>query len=94
LFERMLSPGPGSSPAMLVVDLHDVTFLGVAGLVILANAMDLAHHNGTRLCIRSSNVAVNRALSLLDRVPEVYESRLSQRTRACRSSCQSSRSKT
>jgi anti-anti-sigma factor len=94
LFERMLSPGSGPPPATLVVDLHGVTFLGVAGLVILAKAMDLAHHNGTRLCIHSSTVAVDRALSLLDRVPDVHERRLSQRTLGCRSSRQSSRSKT
>jgi anti-anti-sigma regulatory factor len=56
---------------VLVVDLHGVTFLGVVGVLVLARVMDLARHNGTRRHVVSSTVAVGRALSLLDSLPEV-----------------------
>jgi anti-sigma B factor antagonist len=68
LFERALAPATGTAPAVIVVDLHGVTFLGTAGMLILARARDRARREGTRLHVLSSTPAVDRALSLVDEV--------------------------
>jgi anti-anti-sigma factor len=75
--ERALETYVDIPPAVIVVDLNHVTFLGVAGLRILARAQDRARRTGTRLCVLSSEPAVARALSLLD-IIEADQSRRSK----------------
>jgi anti-anti-sigma factor len=65
LLERVLDAPVGVPLALLVVDLSQVTFLGVAGLEILARAQVQARQTGTRVCVFSGVPAVERALSLL-----------------------------
>jgi anti-anti-sigma factor len=81
-FERALSPQPGPPPAVLVVDLHEVTFLGVAGLLVLARTREWTHRAGTRLRMLSSNSPVDRAIALLDATPKVHNGQFGQSSRS------------
>lgn len=80
--ERALAPQPGPPPAALLVDLNEVTFLGVTGLLVLARTREWTHRAGTRLRVLSSNSAVDRALALLDTALEVHNGQLDQSSRS------------
>lgn len=73
MLDRALAPRAGVLPVLIVVDLREVTFLGIAGLVVLAETREWAHRTGTRLQFISGGPAVRRALSLLDTVLPVCD---------------------
>ncbi|RCW45822.1 anti-anti-sigma factor [Halopolyspora algeriensis] len=61
--ERLLWPRLNSTVSALVLDLGEVTFLGLTGLELLANAHTYAAHRGIPLCAVNRNHAVDRALA-------------------------------
>jgi anti-anti-sigma regulatory factor len=73
MLDRALAPRPGIPPVLLVVDLREVTFLGVAGLLVLARTREWNRRTGTRLQVVGDEPAVRRALSVLDSVCLVSE---------------------
>jgi anti-anti-sigma factor len=68
MLERALAPRTGVLPLLVVVDLREVTFLGIAGLVVLARTREWARRTGTPLLFVSGGTAVRRALSVLEAV--------------------------
>ncbi|GAB3004360.1 STAS domain-containing protein [Amycolatopsis acidiphila] len=52
-------------PRILVLDLHEVRFLGAAGLAVLLNVRDLAPRIGVTLRVARPSWAVRRPLDLL-----------------------------
>ena len=53
-------------PASMVFDLSKLDFIGVSGMLAVANAEERLTEIGTRLTIRSPSELVNRLLSMMD----------------------------
>ncbi|USX53799.1 STAS domain-containing protein [Lentzea sp. HUAS12] len=65
LLVSAIEPHLDMSNARIVVDLSGVTFLGTAGLRVLARAERHANRLGSELCLVSPSVAVQRSLAML-----------------------------
>lgn len=61
---ELLGPRLKTKLAVLVIDLREVTFFGVAGVELLVAAHAHASHRGTSLCVVTGTRAVDRVLEI------------------------------
>lgn len=64
--DSQLSAAVTSGPRVLVVDMSDVRFMGVAGVTVLLRRREQAEGRGVRVCLAGCPDAVVRLLALTD----------------------------